>query len=302
LLSSPLLLFSGLIFPEVPTAFLVALALFLYLKKRWGWLGLDLGLMLWMHNRNVLLVMPLLLVAAYEVSKGKKGIREVGRLGAGFLLPVAALSLYFYSIYGVLTPLGAHNEPFTSLFQLSHFWDGFFGLLLDQECGLWFHFPIFALSVTGALILWESRKRLGVIAVTTFLFYYLFMSFYENLGLTPAARYMVSVTPLLLVMTYPALETIKKGNLWGPLTFLSFLGGVLVNWLLAAVPWMRYNKLAGENMMLKLAGDILRVPLTAMEPAFQSPIIRAQSYWIAAFWVGLTLVLSFWFIRDNKKR
>ncbi len=60
LFSSPLLLFSGLIFPEIPTACLVALSLFLFIKKQWAWLGLSLGLMLWMHNRNVLIIIPFL--------------------------------------------------------------------------------------------------------------------------------------------------------------------------------------------------------------------------------------------------
>jgi hypothetical protein len=274
LASSPLLLFSGLIFPEIPTACLVALSLLLYVKRRWVWMGLCLGLMLWMHNRNVLLVLPLLAFGAYEIWKEKKSrLREAGKLALGFAIPVGLLSLYFYSLYGVLTPLGAHNEPFTSLFRLSHFWDGFFGLLMDQECGLWFHFPIFGMAVTGGVILWLSKNPLRMAAIGTLLFYYLFMCFYENLGLTPATRYWVGVTPLLLLATYPALERIKKWEGWAWLTVLSLVVGVFANWLLAAVPWMRYNKLNGENLILKTAGSFIHLSLTSMNPAFQAPVV-----------------------------
>ena len=303
LASSPLLLFAGLIYPEIPTACLVALSLLLFLNKRWLWMGLCLGGMLWMHNRNVLLVLPLLLFSVYEIWKGKKSRgREAGKFVLGFAVPVGLLSLYFYFIYGVFTPLGAHNEPFTSLFRLSHFWDGFFGLVLDQECGLWFHFPVFGMAVTGGAILWLSKNPLRGVAVTTLVFFYLFMSFYENLGLTPATRYMVCVTPLWLLALYPAVERLKKGEGWTWLTVLSFVAGVFVNWILAAVPWMRYNKLNGENWMLKIAGSFLHLDLTSADPAFLAPVVSLKSYLISAFWVGATVVLTIWFLRVKTRK
>ncbi len=218
----------------------------------------------------------------------------------GFGIPIVLLVIYFYSIYGVLTPLGAHNEPFASLFRLSHFWDGFLGLLLDQECGLWFHFPIFGMAVTGGVLLWRSRSPLRYAVVGILLFYYLFMSFYENLGLTPATRYWVGVTPLLLVALYPALERIKKWEGWAWLTVLSLAAGVFVNWLLAAVPWMRYNKLNGENWILKIAGSFLHLPLTAMNPAFQAPVVETKSYLMSAMTMAITVGLCFWFLKDKK--
>jgi hypothetical protein len=301
LASSPLLLFSGLIYPEIPTAFLMALSLWLFLRRRWGWLGFCLGMMLWMHNRNVLLVAPFFLCALFEIGKSWEGkqLEGWGKLIGAFLLPVGLLALYFHSLYGVWTPLGAHNEPFTSLFRLSHFWTGFFGLLLDQECGLWFHFPIFGMAVTGGIILWYSKNPLRGVALGTLVFYYLFMSFYENLGLTPATRYMVGITPLLLLALYPAMERLKKDEWWTRLTIFSFFVGVFVNWILASVPWMRYNKLNGENWILKIAGSFLHLPLTAMNPAFQAPVADIKSYVMSAITIGLTVLLSVWFLKEK---
>lgn len=300
LFSSPFLLFAGLIFPETPTACLIALTLYLLLQKRWFGLGLTLGVFLWMHNRNVLLVIPVLVFLAVELWNHQKGRwEEVKQLAAGFAIPTALLVLYFHAIYGVWTPLGAHNESFTSLFRLSHFWIGFFGLVLDQECGLWFYFAIFGMTLAGGLMLWSSKNPLRYLVTGTFIFYYLFMSFYENLGLTPGTRYMVGVTPLMLFMLYHAFAKLKF-NLWEILTLVSFAGGVVINWALAVIPWMRYNKLEGENLMLKILGGMVHQPLTASQPAFQAAVIGPQSYYISIFWVVVTVVLSVWFWRENK--
>jgi hypothetical protein len=184
---------------------------------------------------------------------------------------------------------------------MDHFWIGLFGLLFDQECGLWFHFPVFGLAVTGAALLIARRKPLGLLVVSVSLFFYLFMSFYENLGLTPAARYWVGLTPMLLMMVHPAVEALKNDVFWRRVAVLSVAVGALVNWLLAAVPWMRYNKLEGENMILKIAGNLFHLPLTSWEPAFQAPVVAWQSYAISAFWILFSVGFTVW-IEKRKKR
>jgi hypothetical protein len=125
------------------------------------------------------------------------------------------------------------------------------------------------------------------------------MAFYENLGLTPGTRYFVSVTPLMLFMLYYAFDKLKF-SLWEILTLFSFVGGVLINWALAVIPWMRYNKLEGESMLLKTLGGVLHLNLVAGQPAFQAAVITTQSYAIAGFWFVVTIGLSFWFWRENK--
>lgn len=297
LFSSPVLLFSGLIYPEVPTALLMALILWLFLRKRWGWIGLSLGAMLWMHNRNVLLVIPLIVLLLIETaSLGKDRGKALAKGFVGFLVPVVGLALYFLKVYGVFTPLGAHHEPFASLFPLSRFFIGFFGLILDQECGLWFHFPIFALMLAGGYLLFSSQNPLRRLVLWTFGFFYLFMCFYENLGLTPAARYMVGVTPFLLIMIYPVFEKIRLDEIWYKLTLFLFLVGVAVNWMLAAVPWMRYNRLQGENWILKIIGDFTHLPLTQWEPAFHATPIEWRTYLLSIYWLAVCIGLSGWFL------
>ncbi len=128
------------------------------------------------------------------------------------------------------------------------------------------------------------------------------MSFYENLGLTPATRYMVGVTPLLLFAIYPVLERMKRFYLWEALTLFSFTTGVLINWILAVIPWMRYNKLEGENLMLKTGGNLLGIPLPSLEPSFQSAIIPLHSYVLSAVWILVTIGLTVLFIKESSAR
>jgi len=151
------------------------------------------------------------------------------------------------------------------------------------------------------VLLWRSRNPLRHSIVGSFTFFYLFMSFYENLGLTPAARYMVGVLPLLLPMLYCVLERLKRWDLWMVLTLLQGAMGVAVNWLLAAVPWMRYNKLQGENWILKITGDFLHLPLTQMEPSFQAPVILPGTYFTSVFWVAVTVGFTVWFLKIKIK-
>jgi hypothetical protein len=303
LYASPLLLFSGLIFPEVPSACLLAAGLLFFIRKRWGSLGLCVGLLLWMHNRNVLLVLPWLIWVGFSLWDLKKK-RDVSAVwfAAGFLSPVAVLAVYFHSIYGVWTPLGAHNESFFSLFPLNRFFIGFFGLALDQECGLWFHFPVFALIPAGLWLVFQSKSPFKVGVPLLFLFYYLAMSFYENIGETPAARFMVGMTPLLLVLIYPVVAKAMKREYWNYAVIFLVAVGAAVNWILAAVPWMRYNKLAGENWILKIAGGLVHIPLTRWEPSFNLSPVGPRSYILSIFWMAVTAALTGWFLKQRSRK
>jgi len=64
---------------------------------------------------------------------------------------------------------------------------------------------------------------------------------------------------------------------------------------------MRYNKLNGENWILKIAGSFLHLPLTAMNPAFQAPVVDGKSYLMSAFTIGITVALGVWFLIDKTR-
>ena len=121
------------------------------------------------------------------------------------------------------------------------------------------------------------------------------MCFYENLGLTPAARYILRITLLLLILLYPVLKRLRQRSGRFKL-FVLFGIGAAVNWVLAAVPWMRYNRLQGENWILKILGDRLGLPFTQLEPAFHAVPVETKTFLLSVFWVALCLVLTVWFL------
>jgi len=74
------------------------------------------------------------------------------------------------------------------------------------------------------------------------------------------------------------------------------------------VPWMRYNRLQGENWIVKLTGERIGLPLAQWEPAFHATPIQFKSYVLSAFWVVVCISLTAWFLsgkinpsKDSKK-
>ncbi len=300
LFASPFLLYGGLLFAEIPTALLVAGGLAAAARKRWGTLGVLLGLLLWAHNRNVLLVIPVLLALALAWRRARWSPREIGRLLLGCSVPALALALVYSALYGVWTPLGAHHEGLGSLFSPARFHINFPGLLLDQEAGLWFYFPVFATIPAGWILGWRRGRGLFQSACFTLAFYYLCMSFYQNLGLQPAARFLAPVTPLMLLAMAPALEALAaSGAFWRRLALCLFAVSAFLNLLLAAVPWMRFNRLEGSAWVLQVAERLTGLPWARWEPAFHAPNAEWRSVVLSLFWIVGVGVLTAVFVKKR---
>jgi hypothetical protein len=65
---------------------------------------------------------------------------------------------------------------------------------------------------------------------------------------------------------------------------------------------MRYNRLNGENWVLKIAGNFLHVNLTQGTPSFLTPVINWQSYAISIFWVVVTIGGTIWYMVGTPRR
>jgi hypothetical protein len=301
LLASPLFLYSGLLFAEIPSACVLAFLLWSAAKKRWSWVGLGLGLLPWMHNRNILLMIPVLLVLAFRWNRGGISSKTAGRFSLAFLIPIVLLILYFLNIYGVWTPLGAHHESFSSLFPIERFPINFPGLLLDQEVGLWFYFPIFALLPVGVLLGWKRQGLLFKTVSASVLFYFFAMCFYQNLGLQPAARYFAPMVPWMLVAMAPAFQALDRVPVfWKRLVGFLWVVTALLSYCFAAVPWMRYGKLQGEAWILVIARKFTGLPWPQWEPSFHAPILEPRSFALSAFWMAVVAFLSWRFLVDAR--
>jgi hypothetical protein len=105
-----------------------------------------------------------------------------------------------------------------------------------------------------------------------------------------------------LVLIYPAVEKALKREYWNYLVFFLLSLGIGVNWILAAVPWMRYNKLEGKNWILEILGDGAHFPLTRWEPSFNLSPPESLSYLLSIFWMGAAFSLTIWFLKKYSQK
>ena len=303
LFASPFLLYEGLLFPEMLTAgALVALGWALKERKAYS-AGTIIGLLLWIHNRNVLLVIPALGLLGWAWTRAKLSGTEARRILGGGLTLALPLAWAFHELYGVWTPLGAHHEGMGSLFPLDRFLVDFPGLLTDQEAGLWFYFPILALVPAGLALGWRRGSGLWRSASIVLLAYYGAMSFYENLGLQPAARFLAPLTPLLLASLAPVLEVLEKSRKAWRVTALGLFGTTAgLNLSLAAVPWMRYNPLKGSSWVLQLGQAFTGYLLPQWAPSFHAVPIETRTYILGWGALAAAALLTAWFVRDQRLR
>jgi hypothetical protein len=199
--------------------------------------------------------------------------------------------------------LGAHHESFESLFLIERFPINVCGLFLDQEAGLWFYFPVFIFLPAGMILGWKRRGFLFKAAVSTTIFYFFTMCFYQNLGLTPPARYWVSLTPLLLLLIAPAVQRLgRKRMAWKRTAGIFYATGVLLAYGFAVVPWMRYSKLQGEAWVLCIARKFTGLPWPLWEPSFHSQPVEMRSYLLSMLGFAVVAGLTALFLKIGRQK
>jgi hypothetical protein len=211
-LSPPLLIYSILLFTELPSGLL---CLFAFRRialdedaarlSSWALAGAAAGLLLLVHIRNVGLVLGLILVALDRLRRD--GSARAGMAFAvplGVLLPVRTVLIHHMWGTWLTTPI-AHAGAWD--------WRAMFvtpatrlaGLLLDQEFGLLPYAPIFILAVVGFGALARTNRllawRLSVVAGGYLLLVVLPISnpYTWTAGWSPAARFLVPIVPLLAI-------------------------------------------------------------------------------------------------------
>jgi hypothetical protein len=192
-----------LIYPELPGAFIAAVAV----RRLWrppgtianafafGALAATLP---WLHTKFALLLAFFVLFETIRLWPPWKHI-------AAFAGPIAVSGvawLYsFYRMYGELNPEAPYGN-YTRMFVL---WQniprGTFGLLFDQKFGLLIYSPVYALAIVGAwLMLRDPRSRLRAAALlgAALAFFISTTRLYMWWGGASApARFLVPIVPLL---------------------------------------------------------------------------------------------------------
>src|SRR3984957_21289938 len=104
------------------------------------------------------------------------------------------------------------------------------------------------------------------------------------------ARYLVPLAPMLALL---CAEAFALGRSAGQRLLLAWT--LALGWLMAVLPWLCYSKMQGQNILLRIVGARLGLPLCSLFPSFivscYTPVNLA---WIAVALLGLALWLRYW--------
>jgi hypothetical protein len=165
---------------------------------------LAVGFLPWLHRKYAPLVIGLAFVLAVRHWRWFTGQSPMlrGSLIAAAIIPQLALHAWTYAAWGNFGgPHMVEGVPFA----LAWVPEGALGMLLDRERGLLGYAPIYLIAPAGfALTFRASRWLLVPIAM-----FYLPMAAYATwaAGFSPAARFLVPLTPLVALAMLRALES-----------------------------------------------------------------------------------------------
>lgn len=258
-LSPPLLSHSYVFFTEIPTALIVT-ACWLALntpfdsRLRTALLGSAVGFLLLLHIRNVGLVIGLVALFLWRV-------RENGRRptdAAWFLVPVAVfaairtvVNFVFWGTF-VTSP---HAAPVTLPGIDAMVVDVVTracGLVMDQEHGLLAYAPLYLLILPGALITRTTdRKRFreACLLVAACLVPILLPPVNRHGwdgGWSPAARFLVPITPILIVLAFGYVARVRRVSI---AMALLLLGQVLLDLVYWSHPKVLWNLATGKSVL-----------------------------------------------------
>lgn len=214
-ITPPIVSHSYLFFTEIPTA-LITLFAFRRLSLQpirtagmAGLVGALTGFLLLVHARNVGIVAGLMLVALLMVSRRALPARLLTIFLAAVAVGALGRTLTTYVLWGSLltTPHAAFGAATAGEIVREMFARGT-GLLFDREYGLIAYGPVYLLAGPGLLVLSSRRQPLSrdlIVVLACYLVPVLLPL--TNVhgwtgGWSPAARFLVPVSPLLWLCVY----------------------------------------------------------------------------------------------------
>lgn len=203
-LTPPVLHFAGLIFTEIPAAFLVCVGLrvAVFGRGRRALLvaALCAAALPWFNVRYGILSVAIAVAIAGRVWNERRDAGFGRRLLVPGLVAAAsavALSLFHHALWGFFDPRRVYGR--TREFSLSILPEGLPGLFFDQEFGLFVYAPVYGLAIGGAVALWRRHRVLAVAGALAFGGVVLTASVWPMWrgGFNPPARFLVPLVPIL---------------------------------------------------------------------------------------------------------
>ena len=294
--TSPLLLYAGQIYPEVPGALLVVWGV----RAVWragartpvGYgdalrLGTAVALLPWLHLRYVPLA-AVLAVAGLVACAPR--LRQLWPWLAG--PPAVAGALLLALNRRLFGGLPAADEYGT--FAAQNVLTGTPGLFFDQQFGLLVYAPVYLIALFGLPLVPRRLPGLrGAVLLATLGLYALFAAAFSYWygAYSPPSRMLVPVLPLLVAPLALALaqwQAVPFRLVSAALLLLSFS----IARLLMDVPRLRYNLPTGRSEMLAYLSAVWGQDLTAYVPSFVLPTPAAYAWAVVATFLLWLLYLS----------
>lgn len=303
--TSPLLVYSSQIYPEIVGATLTVWAVVSFARARRtgrsGPLlaaGAALGLLPWFSVRYWLIVAPIgLAILAWIFSTGG-GRRAVAQRAAIVLSPgivsVVLFCLFDLAVYQSPVPNAGYvlymTERRPPMFTPQLLDISLAGLLFDRAFGLLPTAPLYLVAVAGIGSAWRSSRRVAAAMLATVAVFVLFAAvnqFWYG-GYAPPPRYVFPVVALLAAFAPAVLERDDPGGV------VRFLAGwsVVVAVLYTAFPETRLSFPDGKSALGGFFDRYFGMDPTAAFPSF----LRAglSDYLRALFWAAGATFCVLW--------
>lgn len=307
----PLLIYSSQLYPEIPSALLLAVAYYLIQygnpKKISHTLSLGgaLAYLPWVQQRMIL---PAILLTIYHTGRIVVAQREDRRTKQHIrfaALPVVFLAVsgmimagYYYLLFKNPLP----NAPYLSVgiknvFSKDIFLkEGLLGLLFDQEAGLLIYAPYFLFLFAGVLFFFRQN-----FLQTVFLLLVISSIYIPCSGFTlkwrgswsPVARYMVAMIPFLFVMLCVGLKNTSR-YLHRYIFFFLCVLSFSWSYRFLHTPFSSLMRNNGINRTFEEISNL--VDITRYFPSFTAN--STTSFPLAGIWIALILALTVWMYRS----
>jgi len=190
-LSSTFFLFGNILHPEIPSTFFALLGFYYFIKKKYGFSGLFLGIAFMTRFFQIFIAIPLLLILLYLIAKNKESFRRLLNFSIFFLIPIIPYLILNYFLYNNIF------HPFLLQFWMSNntgwvffqpFWFYFINLVKENILILF--------SVLGLLFIFRKYDSKLIMAIV---FLFIFVPY--NLVAHKEMRLLIPALPFLYILT-----------------------------------------------------------------------------------------------------
>ena len=298
LFSTPLFLYADQIYPEVPGALLLVLAVRAILSRRPCWwrallIGGCIAVLPWLHLRYG--PTAALMAGAWLLAGGWRRRWQWPLLALPTGASLVGLLVFYDRLFGGIPAV----DEFGSV-SVANIVVGAAGLLLDQQYGLLIYAPVYVLALWGlAQLGWLRVPRSWVLLLIIVTYYVFLASFSYWFGAwSPPARMLVFVLPLLAALMAVPLARWNGAGMWSLFYILTAVGYWIIYQLLRT-PSLRYNLWDGTSVLLEHLSEQWGIELVALFPSYIEPSSVSVIWGVAA---PVVVVAAGWWLRRRERR